>query len=602
MWQFVGMRGNPFLVGAAVSLQLHNVCSLHEICQLPRQVYLVRVVAATGGSQFAGDVRPKALIADRRDANLSFGMAPRQTWMLVSNKTRHGTAVSGSSPQPEAPLPGLGQTSSDRHDIHSPNHQNFDYGRPENYAQIEASGEFRSGKEDTQLTGVSPHSSANVSNSPTILQSRDGFFNTQFSPNSRFHLDDQDARNRTHITIHRDLSEFCRQSPSSNGNLGHVAADVQESCLLRYFIEELSPWFDHCDDRRQFQLVVPRRAAQCLALKNAVFAVSSRHLSRLPQYMTPRGIVYRGQALPNLKHTTSLEYMLKCIPELIQFPEIQDPRHQENIMAATVILRQYEEMEEETEESDEKSHANDRVNFLAITQTIIDTMISTPIHHSLAAAAHWIAIRQEVYYAFTRQRCPQFRLGAEHWQTTSVANTMIVFASQVARWRWGMKKAEEWEPLKMQHQHLSQEFRSELEPLLEQKPDGAKGEIFPTIWYCYDSQVTAIQHLKLSEMILIAESPHLENARGAVHRKAEAQVRSIVLSICGIALHHPRCQPAMVNAVISITLYGGYFTRPEDRDALLGIIHQTMELHSWPMRKPCQQLLDQWEMVDNAEL
>ncbi|KAJ6049176.1 hypothetical protein N7444_005892 [Penicillium canescens] len=524
---------------------------------LGRMVYLVRVVArgiksATGGSQFAGDVRPKALIADRRDANLSFGMAPRQTWMLVSNKTRHGTAVSGSSPQPEAPLPGLGQTSSDRHDIHSPNHQNFDYGRPENYAQIEASGEFRSGKEDTQLTET--------------------FLSSAVNP------------------------------PSSNGNLGHVAADVQESCLLRYFIEELSPWFDHCDDRRQFQLVVPRRAAQCLALKNAVFAVSSRHLSRLPQYMTPRGIVYRGQALPNLKHTTSLEYMLKCIPELIQFPEIQDPRHQENIMAATVILRQYEEMEEETEESDEKSHANDRVNFLAITQTIIDTMISTPIHHSLAAAAHWIAIRQEVYYAFTRQRCPQFRLGAEHWQTTSVANTMIVFASQVARWRWGMKKAEEWEPLKMQHQHLSQEFRSELEPLLEQKPDGAKGEIFPTIWYCYDSQVTAIQHLKLSEMILIAESPHLENARGAVHRKAEAQVRSIVLSICGIALHHPRCQPAMVNAVISITLYGGYFTRPEDRDALLGIIHQTMELHSWPMRKPCQQLLDQWEMVDNAEL
>lgn len=160
--------------------------------------------------------------------------------------------------------------------------------------------------------------------------------------------------------------------------------------------------------------------------------------------MTPHGIVYRGQALPNLKHTTSLEYMLKCIPELVQFPEIQDPRHQENIMAATVILRQYEEMEEEIEESDEKSHANDRVNFLAITQTIIDTMISTPIHHSLAAAAHWIAIRQEVYYAFTRQRCPQFRLGTEHWQGASVANTMVVFASQVARWRWGMKKAEEW--------------------------------------------------------------------------------------------------------------------------------------------------------------
>lgn len=136
--------------------------------------------------------------------------------------------------------------------------------------------------------------------------------------------------------------------------------------------------------------------------------------------------------------------MLKCIPELVQFPETQDSRHQENIMAATVILRQYEEMEEEIEEGDEKSHPNDRVNFLAITQTIIDRIISTPLRYSLAAAAHWIAIRQEVYFAFTRQRCPQFRPGAGQWQNISVANTMVVFASQVARWRWGTKKVEEW--------------------------------------------------------------------------------------------------------------------------------------------------------------
>jgi hypothetical protein len=34
--------------------------------------------------------------------------------------------------------------------------------------------------------------------------------------------------------------------------------------------------------------------------------------------------------------------------------------------------------------------------------------------------------------------------------------------------------------------------------------------MFPTIWYSFDAQVTAIQHLKLAEMILIAESPYLE--------------------------------------------------------------------------------------------
>jgi len=89
--------------------------------------------------------------------------------------------------------------------------------------------------------------------------------------------------------------------------------------------------------------------------------------------------------------------MLKCIPELIRFPEIEDSSHQEDIMAATVILRQCEEMEEELEEGEVENRLNGRVNFLAITHTIIDTMISTPLDHSLATATFWIAARQDVY-------------------------------------------------------------------------------------------------------------------------------------------------------------------------------------------------------------
>lgn len=107
--------------------------------------------------------------------------------------------------------------------------------------------------------------------------------------------------------------------------------------------------------------------------------------------------MYHGECLPELTKSTSFEYLLKCIPELIRFHEIQDLTHQENIMAATVILRQYEEMEEELEEGEVGNYANERVNFLAITHTIIDTMISAPLDHPLATAAFWITIRQDVY-------------------------------------------------------------------------------------------------------------------------------------------------------------------------------------------------------------
>ncbi|KAJ5679913.1 hypothetical protein N7462_008157, partial [Penicillium macrosclerotiorum] len=380
---------------------------------------------------------------------------------------------------------------------------------------------------------------------------------------------------------------------------------VQESCLIRYFIEELSPWFDHCDEQRHFQFVVPRRAQHCHTLRNAIFAVSSRHLCRVPQYKTTHGIVYRGQLLPNLKKSSALEYMLKCIPDLIEFPNIQDPVHHENIMAATVILRQYEEMEEEMDEdrTELENSTYSRVNFLGITQTIMDSMSASPHNCSLANAAYWITVRQEIYYALTRESVPYLGFDPGRWSNTSIADHMIMFAGQVATWRWGQKSAEEWTQLKIEEQQLHQDSLGELEPLLQLNADRAKGDLFPTIWYSFDVQVAAIQHFRLAQMILTAENPHLDSANRAVHRRTEAQVRSIVLDICGIALCHiSRVQPALVNAVIAIKLYGEYFTNQEERDALVGIIDMTSDICAWPMRKSYEILKARWEMVDTAEV
>jgi hypothetical protein len=200
--------------------------------------------------------------------------------------------------------------------------------------------------------------------------------------------------------------------------------------------------FDHCDEQRHFQLVVPRRVRHCMTLRNAVCAVSARHLYRLPQHKTPHGIVYCGQLLPNLKKSSALEYMLKCIPGLIEFPNIQDPEHQENIMAATVVLRQYEEMEEDMDM--DETYPYQRVNFLNITQTIIDSMSASPFDCSLANASYWITARQEIYYALTRETVPYLRFDSDRWRNTSIADNMIMFAGQVATWLWGEKSPEEW--------------------------------------------------------------------------------------------------------------------------------------------------------------
>lgn len=62
----------------------------------------------------------------------------------------------------------------------------------------------------------------------------------------------------------------------------------------------------------------------------------------------------------------------------------------------------------------------------------------------------------------------------------------------------------------MKERQLAHECLGELEPILELEADRARGQVFPTVWYSFDVQVTAIQHFQLARMILIAENPNLE--------------------------------------------------------------------------------------------
>jgi hypothetical protein len=164
--------------------------------------------------------------------------------------------------------------------------------------------------------------------------------------------------------------------------------------------------------------------------------------------------MYQGQLLPDLTDNTAVEYMLKCIPALLEFHSIRDKASQEHVMAAAVILRQYEEMEDEEMDMDEDidesyigiHYPNKKVNFLAITQAIIETTISTPIfpNQELANAAFWMTLTQEIYYAFTRERPVQLNLDPDKWQSAPGPNKLVMHAADVTKWRWGNKSEQEW--------------------------------------------------------------------------------------------------------------------------------------------------------------
>ncbi|PSK33519.1 DNA replication licensing factor mcm6 [Elsinoe australis] len=351
--------------------------------------------------------------------------------------------------------------------------------------------------------------------------------------------------------------------------------NVEDAILMRHFVETIAPWFDICDNLRHFQTLVPQRARRSRVLYHAVLAVAARHISRLSKKSTDR--VFYGQVLHHVKPSTAVEYMLECIPYLTEFPEIADKEKQEDVTAAAIILRQYEEIAEELPE--ESDHT--------VIHAITNTVISSPNLSSLATATYWISVRQEVYYALIEGRVPQSNYEHNVYKDVSPANAMIFFAGEVARWRWGEGSFVEWERLRAVQEEMRRDVLALIQPAFERVPDRSKGEVLPTIWYLSDADVTGAQHFELARMLLIAENPILANTieNRAAQRKVEAEVRQIVLRICGMALGRAQCAPATINGAIAMLLYGDYFTDAHEKEALMSVLRRLETWQAWPISK-----------------
>ncbi|RGP72905.1 hypothetical protein FLONG3_6543 [Fusarium longipes] len=362
---------------------------------------------------------------------------------------------------------------------------------------------------------------------------------------------------------------------------------VQEACLLRYFIEDLSPWFDLVDPQRRYQLVVPERARHYPPLLNAILAMSARHLCRLDKYKTSRGIIYRGQPLPSLTPDTAVEYMLKCIPVLKDFHTTQDGEVRELIVTTAVILRHFEELDDQ--DTDSEVEAVEGVNFLAILNEVLRSLTADDLSHQreLLNASYWIALRQEVYYSFLKGYPPQIVEPPSDWVNISPANKLVSHANQVAKWLFGDKSENGWHKLKKQEEYLDEFVTGRFTPILYRPPDKACGEVFPIMWFASPIALTGMQHMMIAKMILVAESPFLSRAEDvrSAFRKSEGDVRSLVLEVCGTAVQHTDTEPALVNAALAIQMYGSYFIDPWEKEALRTTVKMFQDCQAWPLPK-----------------
>ncbi|CAG9953519.1 unnamed protein product [Clonostachys rosea f. rosea IK726] len=372
--------------------------------------------------------------------------------------------------------------------------------------------------------------------------------------------------------------------------------DPQEACLMSYYIYELAHWLDLADPERHFEVVVPFRARTQPHLLNAIFALAARHLSRMPQFKTPQGVVYFGQPLPKLDRHSSVEYMLRCIPALRHFHDAQDDEYRDSIIATCVLLRQLEEIDDEEEGASEDGPQpfavqpmQKQINFLPIIDAVLRSPPSQTLfgRRSLIRASYWMALRQEIFHSFTRRQAPQMILAADYWSGASSANKAVMHTVQVVKWRWGDGSAQEWSRLIRQQEHLEQDVLVDFLPIFRRPADKSKGEIFPTVWYGSTIEVTTIQQALMAKSVLAAEDPSLKSASAsrAAWRKMESDVRALILELCGISLCHPSSPPAILNATCIIQLYGDFFTDPYERQALKRVAEKYRDVNAWPSRK-----------------
>ena len=91
--------------------------------------------------------------------------------------------------------------------------------------------------------------------------------------------------------------------------------------------------------------MVPLRANNCPALLYAVYTASARHLCRLPKFRQKGEVEYLGKRLPDLCIETAVEYHSRCIEHLVSLSNNREALFDEDFLAASVILRFYEEVD-----------------------------------------------------------------------------------------------------------------------------------------------------------------------------------------------------------------------------------------------------------------
>ncbi|KAK8062393.1 hypothetical protein PG997_014490 [Apiospora hydei] len=361
----------------------------------------------------------------------------------------------------------------------------------------------------------------------------------------------------------------------------------EEAHLFRHYIQHIAICLDTCDPLRNFELVVPQRIGTYPILLKATFAIAARHLSRTSEY----------------DPLASNRYHNQCLTQLI--PMIDDAAgglSDENLFAATIILRMLEEMDAIT--------GNESHGHLLGIHAFVNIGDQYMVPGSLSAAAYWAGLRQEIYSAIISQS--RVKINLDHFivdrslqpaDDYTWSNRAVVNLADVLNYCFDAPPSpEQWAALD-EHCRRWEELRpSSFEPFFYQErqiPDA-----FPQSWHHSSCHITGIQYHLLAQLFLAQFDPTIPRVgtkRTSAMKKVTQRIDELMRRLCGIGASNQWAPPAMFEASTGIAMFGDRFEERVDQEAMLDILRRTESDHARPTKAVQQQLTRAWGWMPSYE-
>ncbi|RDW72211.1 hypothetical protein BP5796_08245 [Coleophoma crateriformis] len=399
---------------------------------------------------------------------------------------------------------------------------------------------------------------------------------------------------------HPSVADTCEPPSREYGRTLWPLPAKDEARLLRYFVNELSSWifefvidsmvqFDYCDKQKHFSTEVIQAAATSPTLHNAILAVTAKFLS----------------VTQDFDRSTPDKYQRECLRTLIPALTVPEAMLDENLFAATVILRFFDEMTERADASHTETHVLGS-HMLVNARERARTHTSPTYTSSLRIATLFIELRQEIHIAFMTNRPPPPLVeycNIERsidpaddwiWMNRIVAHTADVLTycngdgnKNLARWRENWAYLDAWEGA------IPPSFK----PIYEESADPDQGQLFPVLWFAIDCHASGKQYLAISKILLLAHDPNVASLgldRIAKQKDNDAQIKTQVRTIAGIALSNRQSFPTMLMAAVAIAMCGERFTDRKEQEAFIQIVAEAEAHVAWPSLRARERLRTFW--------